>query len=129
MAKRHQQPVLFRKHILFYLYRPQTKQVSVCPQGVGVHGRGCAWQGGACMAGGMCGGGMCMVGEGGVHDGGMRGRGACMAGEGVRHILRDKINERAVRILLECILVELIAFSLMQNTIQDGASLTDSWSS
>ena len=67
------------------------------------------------MAGDMRGGG-CMV--GGVHGGGwgMCGRGACMAGGvvcvaeghawlGGRGILRDVVNERAVRILLECILV------------------------
>ena len=49
--------------------------------------RGCQ---GVCMvAGGMCG---C--------------RGACMvAGGGVRGIRRDTVNERAVRILVECILV------------------------
>ena len=83
-------------------YRPQTKfakvmflQVSVCPRGGG-H----AWQGGRAW-------GACMVG-----GGGMCGRGACMAGwacvvGGGRawQILRDTVNERAVRILLECILV------------------------
>ena len=49
----------------------------VCVAG-GVHGRGCAWQGG-------------------VH-----GKQALP-----QQILRDTVNERAVRILLECILVEL----------------------
>ena len=89
-------------------YRPQTKfekvmflQVSVCPQGGGMHGGGrCVWQGrcawwGACMAGAMHGGGVHgeghvwqgvwgdMCGGGcveGMHGGG--GREACMAGWG-----------------------------------------------
>ena len=50
-------------------------------------------------------------GRGHVWQGGMHGRGACMAG-GVCcwgghtwQILRDTVNERAVRILQECILV------------------------
>ena len=48
------------------------------------------------MLGGMCGKrGECLV-KGGVHG---KGRG------GVRGIQRDTINERAVRILLECNLV------------------------
>ena len=80
----------------------------------GLHGRGHAWQG-ACMAGGcvwqggVCGRGhawqgVCML--GGMHGGGgMHGRGVCMAGGRVWQILRDTVNERAVRILLECILV------------------------
>ena len=62
----------------------------------------------ACMAGGLHGRGACMA--GGMH--GREGRGACMAGKGVYmagghawQILRDTVNERAVRILLECILV------------------------
>ena len=50
---------------------------------------------------------MCMAGGHGgmrgrdVCGGGIRGRGACMA----QQILWDTVNERAVRILLECILV------------------------
>ena len=53
---------------------------------------GCAWWG-ACMAGGM-------------HCGGMHGRGHVWWGGGhAWQILRDTVNERAVRILLECILV------------------------
>ena len=66
-------------------------------------GRGCAWQGG------MCGNGACMV--GGVHGmGGVHGRGhvwhggSCMAFT-LWQILQDTVNEQAVRILLECILV------------------------
>ena len=55
-------------------------------------GRGCAWQGsvhdrGACMAEGVC-----VAGGHAWH--------ACP-----QQILRDTVNERAVRILLECILV------------------------
>ena len=75
---------------------------------------------GACIVGGMCG-------RGHTRRGGMHGRGACVAGgcawqrgmrggghawQGGMHggghvwqILRDTVNERAARILLECILV------------------------
>ena len=91
-----------------------------------MHGWGGMSGRGACMAGGMRGRGACMVGvcmSGGVcgRGSGMHGRGAL--GEGVRgrrvcvvgdlrgrgacvpqQILRDTVNERAVRILLECIL-------------------------
>ena len=70
----------------------------------GMHGSGHV--GGACMAGE----GSCMAGEGHVWQG------ACVAGEmymvGGMHgtytpqqILQDMVNEREVRILLECILV------------------------
>ena len=52
---------------------------------------GCVWWGRMRGQGGVC---------GGVH-----GRGACKAGEPAWQILRDTVNERAVRILLECILV------------------------
>ena len=119
---------------IFRCYRRQTKfakvmfsQVSVCPQGGGgVRGcRGYAWLvGGVCGCGGHawlwggvhgCGGhvwlwgacvvvgGMCGYGGVGGHAwllGGMRG-----CGVGVRRRQRDTVNERAVRILLECILV------------------------
>ena len=60
-----------------------------------MHGRGACVAGGVCVAGGMCGGG--------VHGWG---------GRGAWQILRDTVNERAVRILLECILVESI-FTLL----------------
>ena len=56
----------------------------------GVHGRG------ACMAGGHAWQGVCVA--GGVHGGGC-----------AWQILRDTVNERAVCILLECILVMNIA--------------------
>ena len=81
-----------------------------------VHREGQAW-GGHAWQGGMRGRGACVAG-GHVWQGGMCGRGACMAGGhmhgmgGVRgrgehawQILRDTVNERAVRILLEGILV------------------------
>ena len=56
-------------------------------------GRGHAWQG-ACVAGGMCGrGGECMA------------RGHAWQDGHVWQILQDTVNEQAVRILLECILV------------------------
>ena len=70
-----------------------------------MHGGGCAWQGGvhgrgACMARGH-------VWQGGVHGGG----GHAWQGVHATHVppqilrLRHTVNERAVRILLECILV------------------------
>ena len=67
-------------------------------------GRGCAWQGGhAWRWGAMCGRGhawqgVCMAGA-------CVAKGACMAGGRAWQILRDTVNERAVSILLECILV------------------------
>ena len=63
----------------------------------GVRGRGHAWWGehawqGTCVVGGMCGRGHAwQVGMHGTHA--------------PQEILRDTVNERAVRILLECILV------------------------
>ena len=50
-----------------------------------------------------------MRGGGGVEGGGTCvWRGACVAGVGhAWQILRDTVNERAVRILLECILVNV----------------------
>ena len=68
----------------------------------------CVWHRGACMVGGMHGRGMFMV-------GGMCGRGCAWQGHAwwgacvrctPQQILRDTVNERAVRILLECILVK-----------------------
>ena len=86
----------------------------------GVHGRGHAWQGG------MCGGG--------VHGGGMHARGVCMAGEacmvgGPPQALRLRyaVNERAVRILLECILVKVgpgTFFTLELESGRKGGSKT-----
>ena len=87
-------------------YRPQTKfakvmflQVSVCPR----VGGGGAWQGGVCGGGGMHSRGVCVARGAGVAGGWW---GVCMAGGcPPPQILRDTVNERAVRILLECILV------------------------
>ena len=57
------------------------------------------------MVGGMCrgvgAGGACMAGEGCA----WRGGGGMRATHAPRQILRDTVNERALRILLECILV------------------------
>ena len=83
---------------------------------------GCAWQG--CVCGrGHAWQGVCMAGKGACIAGGVHGRGACIAGgvhgrghvwQGGMHsgggghvwqILRDTVNEQAVHILLECILV------------------------
>ena len=85
---------------------------------------GVCMAGGACMAGGVSGRGGGMHGKGGVcMAGGYAWQGACMAGgvcgRGSMHgsgghawhacppqqILRDMVNEWAVHILLECILV------------------------
>ena len=66
-------------------------------------------------------GGACMV----FPEGGMRGfsRGACVVfpGGGVRRIRRNTVNERAVRILLECILVPhllIITWGMVYSIIQ-----------
>ena len=77
------------------------------------------------MAGGVCGGGACMA--RGLHGGGLHGRGhvwqgACVAGGKAhvpppRQILRDTVNERAVRILLECILVYIHVFIFFPNSV------------
>ena len=73
-------------------------------------GGGCAWQGGACVAGGMHGRGVCMAGEACVGGRAVHGGEECMSRDmhamhAPWQILRDTVNERAVRILLECILV------------------------
>ena len=81
--------------------------------------------GGACMAGGHGWQGTCMAGGRGhawqgvcmaedMHGRGHAWREMCMAGDmhGRGHawqILRDTINERAVRILQECILVSIVS--------------------
>ena len=84
---------------LLEFYRPQTKftkvmflQVSVCPHG----GRAWLLQGGHAWL--LPRG----VGVRGFFWGGMHG---FFLGGGMRRIRRDTVNERAVRILLECILV------------------------
>ena len=108
----------FFKKIILNFYRPQRSWGKIifseaCVKN-SVH-RGVLRGGGrCCVAGGMH---VCM------HGGGVHGRGACVAGgpawgaymvgghmwqKGGRHawqILRDTVNERVVRILLECILV------------------------
>ena len=75
--------------------------------------RGHAWQVGGW---GVCGRGACVVGV--CVAGGHAWSGACMAGGvcGGGHawqILRDTVNERAVRILLECILGLLLFLHFM----------------
>ena len=81
-----------------------------CPKGG--HAWGVVCGRGACVAGGCMAGGVCMA--GGMCGGGGHAWGWCMAGGGMhgrgRHawqILRNTVNERAVCILLECILVGL----------------------
>ena len=78
--------------------------------------RGHAWQRGACVAKGV-------HGKWGMHGkevcmtkGGMHGKGGYVWQRGCVHGIRwDTINERAVRILLECILVE-ISLKLIHRT-------------
>ena len=78
----------------------------VCLVG-GVHGRGACVEGGHVWKGGMCGRGCAL-------QGGMHGRGAfVVVGACMPHMpppsdttrYSDTVNERVVRILLECILV------------------------
>ena len=57
------------------------------------------------MMGGVCGRGACVVGVCMVGSGACMAGGTCVAGRGAWQILRDTVNERAVRILLGCILV------------------------
>ena len=88
------------------IYRPLTKLregyvfTGVCDS---VHRGGRAW------LLGVCGWGVCMAAGGHAWlPGGMHG---CRGG--MRRIRQDTVNERAVRILLECILVSL-NFQLVQ---------------
>ena len=80
----------------------------------GVHDKGHVWQGGMhgggiCVAGGHAWQGVCMTG-GGMHVGGHVWWGACVAG-GACMALRDTVGQcAAVRILLECILVNCVVF-------------------
>ena len=55
---------------------------------------------GVCIQGGLHPGGSASIGRGGIHLGGSTSR-----SRPTHRILRDTVNERAVRILLECILV------------------------
>ena len=80
----------------------------VCSRGVcmaegGMHGKGVCVVGGACVAGVMHGRGVCMV--GGVHGRGHEWQGGLSGTFTPWHILQDTVNEWAVCILLECILV------------------------
>ena len=73
--------------------------------GGGAHGGGHAWQG-ACMAGEGCAWWGGMHGRGGLHGGGHVWRGGACVADTTRY--DDTVNEPAVRILLECILVTLL---------------------
>ena len=96
----------------------------VCGQGAcvvggawqqGMHGWGCAWQ-----RGGMCGGEAACVARGACVVGGVHGRGhawgACVTCPPPGQILWlwHMVNERAVRILLECILVAIAKTHLIR---------------
>ena len=81
----------------------------------GMHDRGCVWQGAwqGVMEAGVCGRGHAWQGD--MHGRrGMHGRGCAWQGC-VWQILRDTVNERAVRILLECILVIIIFLTFCLN--------------
>ena len=73
--------------------------------------RGCVYQGGVHGRGACVAGGHAWQGRRGVHGRGHAWQGVCMGGGHVWQgwhtwqILRDKVNERLVHILLECILV------------------------
>ena len=71
--------------------------------------------------GGVCGrGGVCVAGAGHVWQGGRAWQGGVHGGGGSTwQILRDTVNERMVRILLECILVfdfEVVSFNSQMHT-------------
>ena len=93
-----------------YVFTGVCLSTGACIAG-GVHGRGCAlwghaWHGGVCGRGGMNGKGVCVAGDGVYGDGGgMHGWGGMHATHATWLILRDTVNEWAVRTLLECILV------------------------
>ena len=70
----------------------------------GMHDRGACMAGGCAWQGGMHGRGACVAGRACMAGG------ACMGEGHVWEILRDTVNERAVRILLECILVLFFFF-------------------
>ena len=89
--------------------------------GGGMHGRGYAWQGDMCTTGGMCATeGMCgggVRGRGVGVAGGVHGGGSMWWGEAGRAWQKRQPLQRAVRILLECILViHSISSSFQQNT-------------
>ena len=99
----------------------------------GMCGRGCVWYRG-CITGGHVWQGVCMA--GGMHgtgehvwQGGMHGMGAWREGVCGMHvpppqqILRDTVNERAVHILLECILV--IQDFAMSNSAKSDTSRSE----
>ena len=84
---------------------------AACMAGGACMARGHVWQGGM-HGGGVCGSGGSMHGRGMHGKGGVHGRMACMVGGHAWHtappprqMLQDTVNERALRILLECILV------------------------
>ena len=80
-------------HVFFFIITARKRSFTrVC-----LSTWGHAWRGEACVAGGR-------VWQGGCVAGGMHGRG-CAFPPLPRQILRDTVNERTVRILLECILV------------------------
>ena len=84
----------------------------------GMCGRWCAWQGGMCgrghaWQGGMCGRGCVWQGEGCMAGGAWQG--ACMPHmPPPRHYEIRSVNVRAVRILLECILVFMKCIKLIR---------------
>ena len=107
-------PLLKRDISYIHYYRSQTKLregyvfTDVCDS---VQGRGMS----GCQ-GGVRGWGVCMVAGGAWLQGGMRGwqGGGWLLG-GVRRIRRYTVNERAVCILLECILVLIVLLEMVKD--------------
>ena len=103
--------VFYSLQLQFFTVSHSVDRGACMAGGGGMCGGGHVWQGvcvaghawkGACVVGGMCGGRCAWQGHawwGYVCGRGMHGT------HGPRQILRDTVNERVVRILLECILV------------------------
>ena len=99
-------------------YRCLSVHRGACMAGGGVRGRGACMAGRVCVVGGMHGRGVCVA--RGAWQGGMHA--TCTPW----HILRDSVNERAVRILLECILVHQVfpALQFLQYFVSPDAGFT-----
>ena len=91
-------------------YRPQTKFAKVMFLHLSVHGGAGAWLPSVHLEGGV--GFPVCTGNGGLHPGEFASRrgGGLHPGDPpeIYEILRDMTNERAVHILLECILVKVV---------------------
>ena len=96
-----------------------------CMTSGGMHGGLCAWQG-VCMVGRCMAGGPCVAGVvGGMHGRGYAWWGHAWQGGRVWQIIRDTVNERAVRILLECILVANIFVTEFSETFRENSNVME----